>query len=192
MIDCVAPLGTVADWLVAIGTLVLAAVALAQDTIRGWFYRPEFNVSCRTEPPDCVSVPFTTMDGTFIADSVYLRILVNNSGNTIAERAEVYARELRRQRLDGTWEVVSSFPPMNLVWANLGDIYSRIVPGMERHCDVGHIVDPARRQLLREDAPNLGLSASQTSLAFDLIKKPNNRTNIVGPGTYQLGILIAA
>lgn len=185
--------GTVADWLVAAGTLVLAAVAVFQETIRAWFYHPAFQVSIKTEPPDCVAVPFTRTDGTFVANSIYLRLWVENIGNATARNAEVYAKELCRKRADGTWERVGTFPPMNLKWANLGAIYfPSIVPEMGKHCDIGHIVDPACRQLLREDAPRLALTDQQTSLAFDLMVAPNHRGHIIGPGEYQLEILVAA
>jgi hypothetical protein len=186
--------GTVADLLVAFGTLVLAGVAVFQDTIRGWFYSPEFKVSCRTEPPDCVAVPVTnTLTGEFIADSIYLRILVENDGNATAQSTEVYAKELRVQRLDGTWEIVSSFPPMNLVWTNLnGAAYTRILPGKSKHCDIGHIINPSHRDRLSGELPAFGLSPSQTVLAFELVSKPNNRTPIIGPGIYRLDIQIAA
>ncbi len=187
------PWGTVADWLVVLGTLVLAATAVFQETIRGWFYRPRFQVSIKTEPPDCVAVPFTTVDGTFVADSVYLRLWVGNVGNATAKNVEVYAKELHRRRVDGTWERVDVFPPMNLKWANVGTIYfPNIAPDMGKHCDVGHIVDPARRHLLRENAPSLVLTNQQTSLAFDLMVAPNHRGHIIGPGEYRLDILVAA
>jgi hypothetical protein len=185
--------GTVADCLVAVGTLALAAVAIFQQTIRSWFYRPVFQVSIKTEPPDCVAVPFTRADGTFVANSVYLGLWVENTGNATAKNAEVYAKELRRQRADGTWERLSAFPPMNLRWAHIGQIYfPRIAPDMGKHCDLGHIVDPALRHLLNEDAPRLGLTNQQASLAFDLMVAPNHRGHIIGPGEYQLDILVAA
>jgi len=187
------PWGTVADWVVALGTLVVAAVAVFQETIRGWFYRPNLQVSINTQPPHCVAVPFTAPDGTFVADSIYLRVWVENEGNATAKNVEVYAKELRRQRAERTWERVSAFPPMNLRWANLGQIYfPRIAPDMGKHCDVGHITDPSRRNLLREDAPRLGLTVQQTSLAFDLMVAPNHRGHIVGPGDYELDIVVAA
>ena len=63
---------------------------------------------------------------------------------------------------------------------------------MGKHCDVGHIADPARRDMLREDAPRLALTNQQTSLAFDLMAAPNHKGHIVGPGEYQLDILVAA
>jgi hypothetical protein len=186
--------GTIADWLVAVGTLVLAAVAVFQGTIRGWFYRPAFDVSAKTEPPDSVAVAFTQPDGTFVADSIYLRLWVRNTGNATAKDVEVYARELRRQRADGTWERVAPFPPMNLKWANAGGLvyFPSIAPAMGKHCDLGHVVDPQRRQLLREDNPRLQLNDNQTSLAFDLMVAPNHRGHIIGPGEYQLDILVAA
>jgi hypothetical protein len=186
--------GTVADWLVAVGTLVLAVVAVFQETIRGWFYSPAFRVSIKTEPPDCISVPFTNkLDGTFVADCIYLRLWVENIGNATARNAEVEARELRRRHADGTWKQVRSFPPMNLKWANIDRIYfPTIAPEMGKHCDLGHIVDPERRHLMREDAPALGLTTQQVSLAFDLMVAPNHRGHIIGPGEYQLDIRIAA
>lgn len=187
------PWGTVAEWLVAAGTLVLAAVAVFQETIRGWFYHPVFQVSIKTEPPDCVAVPFTAPDGTFVADSVHLRLWVENTGNVTAKNAEVYAKELRRQRADGTWERVGAFPPMNLKWANVGTMYfPSIAPEMGKHCDVAHIVDPARRHLLHEDPPRLALTDQQASLAFNLMVAPNHRGHIIGPGEYRLDILVAA
>lgn len=185
--------GTVAGWLVAGGTLVLAAVAVFQDTIRGWFYHPAFQVSVKTEPPDCVAVPFTAPNGAFVANSVYLRLWIKNVGNATAKDVEVYAKELRRQRADGTWELVAAFPPMNLRWANVGTIYfPSIAPEMGKHCDLGHIVDPQQRHLLHEDNPRLALTNQQTSLAFDLMVAPNHRGHIIGPGEYRLDILVAA
>lgn len=186
--------GAIADWVVAVCTLVLAAVAVFQETIRGWFYRPVFHVSIKTEPPDCVAVPFTDESGRFIADSVYLRLWIENTGNATAKNVEVYAKELRRKRLDGTWERVAPFPPMNLKWANMGGriFFPNIAPEMGKHCDLGHIADPVGRNLLGEGSPSLKLTNLQTSLAFDLAVAPNHRGHIIGPGEYRLDILVAA
>lgn len=179
-------------WLTALGTLVLAVVAVFQDTIRSWFYRPKFRVSVKTEPPDCEAVPFT-QNGTFVADSIYLRLWVENCGNATARNVEVYAKVLRRQRIDGKWEKVDLFPPMNLKWADIGVIYfPSIAPEMGKHCDIGHIVDPSLRHLLNEDSPKLGLTNQQTSLTFDLMVAPNHKGHIIGPGKYQLEIMVAA
>ena len=184
-----------AEWLIAAGTLVLAAVAIFQDTVRGWFYHPTLEASIQTKPPDCVAVPVTTLDGTKIADSVYLRLWVKNTGKATAKNAEVYASELLQRRTDGTWDRVDEFPPMNLKWSNVGLIYFPfIAAGMGKHCDIGHIVDPACRSHpgLREENPRLKLTNEQASLAFDVIAAPNHKGHIIARGDYRLKILIAA
>src|SRR5262249_38145793 len=85
---------------------------------------------------------------------------------------------------------VNDFPPMNLRWSNLGQIFfPRISPEMGKHCDLGHIVDPQRRHLVQEHNTRLGLS---DQLAFDLMVAPNHRGHIIGPGEYRLKLIIAA
>jgi hypothetical protein len=193
----------VPEWLTAIGTLllatvtlVLAAVAIFQDTVRGWFYHPTLEASIHTQPPDCNAVPVTTLDGTrFLADSIYLRLWIKNTGNASARNVEVYARELLFRRADNTWTRVTTFMPMNLKWSHVSAVlYPIIAPEMGKHCDLGHIVDPARRAEpeIREENPTLKLNDQQTSLAFNVIVQPNDKGFIVGPGTYQLKVLIGA
>jgi len=182
----------ITNGLVAFGTLVLAAVAVFQDTIRGWFYCPRFRVSSKTEPPDCVAVPFKA-NGAFVADSIYLGLLVENVGNVTAREVEVYANSLQRQRADGGWDKVPTFPPMNLKWAHLNTMYFRsIAPGTGKRCNIGHIVDPSCRERLNEDVPRLNLTNQQTSLAFEVVAVPYHKGHIVGPGVYRLEILVAA
>jgi hypothetical protein len=118
---------------------------------------------------------------------------IENVGNASALNAEVYAKELHIQRLEGTWERVEWFSPMNLKWANgFGVHFPSIAPAMGKHCDLGHITDPAHRRRLGETSDRLGLAESAVSLAFDLIERPNHKGHIIGPGTYRLEVLIAA
>ncbi len=183
----------IADWFVAIGTLVLAAVAVFQETIRGWFYRARFRFSIKTEPPDCVKVPFTKKeDGSFIADSFCINLWIENAGNATARNAEVFAEELQRWREEGCWERVGTFPPMNLRWGHVGGMYVNIAPGTGKHCCIAHIVDPPRRNLLNEEVSELNLKPDQTALAFDVIVVPNHKGHIIGLGKYRLKILAAA
>jgi hypothetical protein len=67
-----------AEWLTGVRTLVLAVVANFQDSIPGWVYRPKFQASIKTEPPDCTAVLFSRQDGTLVANSIYVRLWVQN------------------------------------------------------------------------------------------------------------------
>jgi hypothetical protein len=186
-----------AEWLTGIGTLVLATVAVFQDKIRGWFSAPQLDISIETAPPDCMAVPaFLTMeiDGKprrIEVPSIYLRLLVRNSGNVTAENVEVYARELQ-QLSDKRWERIRNFPPMNLTWSdihsNIGGMYfPRIAPGMDKYCDIANILDPTPRLPIKK-----GLSVEETALTFQLVSRPNHNHHVVGPGEYRLEIFVAA
>ncbi len=175
------------------GTFVLAAVAIFGKSIRGRWYKPVLEISTKTEPPHCISAPFRRSNDTFVSDSIYLRIWVENTGNLTAKLVEVYANYLRRKRAEGDWERVKEFPLMNLRWSHLGSIYfPSIAPNMGKHCDVGHIADPEHRHRLNEDSKKLKLTNQQASLAFDLMAKPHYRGHIIGPGEYELDVIVAA
>ncbi len=191
----------IADWLVGIGTLVLAIAAIAQDHIRRLVYSPKFHVSIKTDPPDCMAVPEnmtkqlapTSQPMTVAVNALYLRIAVKNVGSAPALNAEVYAQELFRQRADGSWESVREFPPMNLTWADVGGMYfPRIAPGMSKHCDVASIYDPVAFASFLGGPIRSGLDPKKTTLSFLTISRPNHMGNVVGPGEYRLTILVAA
>src|SRR5260370_35725014 len=84
---------------------------------------------------------------------------------------------------------------MNLIWSNFpfgGLFLPRIAAHTGKHCDIGHIIEPAKRSIMGEENARLGLKPDEASLTFDLIAKLNNQNHIVGPGTYQLDIGVAA
>lgn len=192
----------VTDWLVGIGTIVLAVVAIFQDHIRGFIYRPKLSTSMKTAPPDCMAVPAYVTRPSFAAfndpsdspvNALYLRLLIANTGNATALNVEVYAHALNRKKTDGNWEIVTEFPPMNLVWSDVhGTYYPRIVRGMSKHCDIAAIFDPKGLTNILGRPQKAGLDAAQTSLTFLLVTQPNHKGNVVGPGEYRLDVLVAA
>ena len=187
---------TQATWASAGATILVAIVAIFQDQIRAWLRRPRLRAFIKTEPPDCVWVPFTDQNGKIVSDCLYLCLRIENSGKVTAKRAEVYAQRLRRKRPDGTWEIEQMVPPMNLVWSHRQPDETHIesiAPDSFRHCALGHIVDPAKRNVMPgKESPGLGLNTQQTNLVFDLMAQPNHKGHIVGPGEYRLDIVIAA
>jgi hypothetical protein len=183
----------VANWAVAVATILLAAVAVWQERIRAWWDRPKLEVTTATSPPDCVMAQIDDL-GEESAFAVYLRVRVTNSGNTAARNVEVYATALQHRRYEGGWEPIDDFPAMDLKWANTDGWYymPRLLPKMSKHCDVCHIVDPAHRVRLREESKVLKLTNQKCSMTFDQQIPPDRRAHIVGPGEYVLTILVAA
>lgn len=194
-------LNHLADWLVAIGTLALAVVTVYQDRLRARVQRPRMCASTNTAPPNCIA-----LDATIVAQgnehrlpvshtirAVYGRLWVHNEGNTTALSVEVYAQTLRRKRADGGWDEIKDFAPMNLTWSDVGGAYfPRISPGMGKHCDLLEVVDPGRLVELGIPRTKPGLDQNKTSLRVLLIAQPNHDGNIIGPGEYELLVIIAA
>jgi hypothetical protein len=180
---------------VALGTIALAALAVYQDRIRAWLDAPVLKLSLSNEPPDCIWVPFRhPLTRQFLSDTIHLRFRVRNEGKTTARNVEVYAERLEENR-NGRWVQRTSFPPMNLVWADVGGIYfSGISPKMEKHCDLGHVIDPARRDgipIPDEQNMALNLDANTTSFTYATVAKPFHQGHIVGPGRYRLTVRLA-
>lgn len=172
-------------------TFAVAAIALFQEPVRTWAFRPRFKLITSAAPPTCVAMPMMSkITGEHIANAVHLGVWIQNDGRSIARQVEVFASELSRKRADGGWDVVNTFPPMNLLWANIERVYIDIAPGSKKRLDVGHIADPDKRARLAEDASNL--QAGRTALVFALMVQPNNKGHIVGPGEYQVKLEVAA
>ncbi|MBE3139809.1 MAG: hypothetical protein IMZ53_04400, partial [Thermoplasmata archaeon] len=141
----------------AIVTFLLALVAAFQDRIRGWIMRPRLQVSAKMSPPDCHKTKIATGQpgfGLMEADCYYFRLRVSNQGNYPATNVEVYASELYRLADDGSWSKVDHFLPMNFKWSHLGQPAMPIIHrGMDKLCDIGHIIDPSKRPHFVFDQP---------------------------------------
>lgn len=176
-----------------LATIVLAAVAVFQDTFRGWFYKPKFHVAVKTALPDCVRVSiFSTATGEVKAEGLFLGMWITNSGNVTARNVQVFARQVQRERSDGQWDLVEAFPPINLVWAHLNKVdMPMIPPGTSRRCALAHITRPSQRAAIGEDAKHLK-DADAAALAFDIAAPPSHLGHIVGPGTYRVVLEISA
>jgi len=196
----------ITDWISAVGTLVMALVAIVaifQDKIRAWLMRPRLRVSISVAPPDCqktkmrYSLPSPDVNAPArerMADVYYFRLRVSNSGNQKAESVEVFVAQLSRQQADGSFRVVDSFLPMNLVWAHLGGmLFPAIAPGTYKHCDLGYILDPQSRKMIPGEHttwPNV--PPDKTILTLDTVVKPYTLSYLLPFGTYHLVILVAA
>jgi hypothetical protein len=193
--------GKLTDWLIAVGTILLAIIAVFQDKIRSWVQSPKLELSIQTQPPDChkTTVQCRVIVGgrlqTTAVDCYYLRLRVKNIGRQRAVWAEVFVAELLKQRANGEYERVESFLPMNLVWSHIqSPFFEAISPGMEKHCDLAHILDPANRRFggEAENSPKLSLPSDKTILSLDLQVKPLTYSHLIGPGRYRLTLVIAA
>jgi hypothetical protein len=184
--------GTIADWTVAAATFLAVLVALFQDVFRAWVFGPRLNIEVETAPPDCVAVPFHDSRGFLVANSYYVRFRVRNDGRSGAEGVEVYAKEVQRLQSNGQWQRLTTFPTMNLIWADVGGVPMGLIgPGTAKHCNLGRVVDPAKRRA-EDYNSKLNLPDDVVSFLFELAVKPNHQGHIIGPGVYRVLLEVSA
>ena len=199
-----------ADWLTAIGTIVLAIgtillaiIATFQDKVRSWVWHPKLDLLVNGRPPDCNKTPISghrLPDGQrVVADGYYLRLKVINSGNQQAEFVEVFVNKLSKLQRDTTFKEINSFLPINLLWANFNEavVFAPVInPGMHLYCNLAHIIDPQRRPEfaipVAEDKHGEDVLPEKAILSFDTAVRAYTQSYLVPPGTYKLDLKIAA
>ncbi|MDP2947120.1 MAG: hypothetical protein Q8N88_03315 [Nanoarchaeota archaeon] len=169
--------------------LLLGVIGIFQGRIRSWFKKPKLNVSIKLEPPDCHKIAMRNpQTGAYVCDSYYFRFRVENTGNYQMEDVEAIPVELYK-KINGKFEKVNNFLPLNLVWAHYHNItMPKIQPLMFKHLDFGHIT--------KSNFANLsyfGISESaRIVFQLDLAVIPNTGSHILIPGDYKIKILFAA
>lgn len=193
--------GTVGQWVAAAATLSAVLVALFKDEVLRWRRRPILNASIATHPPDSHLTTMQYSIGWSAGESVmqrapcyYFRLWVNNEGRTRAEKVEVFLRKVVRLRADGQFEIVPRYSPLHLKWSNTGEVFAEgISPGMGRHCDLGHVLDPSHRLNIGYSLDGIEDVPREVPLfTLDVEVEPFTRAHLLGPGDYQLTLQIAA
>lgn len=180
--------GPASNWFVAAGTLVLAFVAVFQEWIKSWFFKPTLNLRIRATRPYAEK---TSFNGN--SDVYYFRVQVTNSGRKAAEDVQVFASSVKRKKADNKYESVDRFTPMALKWTHKGvATLNYLLPKMPpAYCDLGHITDPARKIA----PPFEGLDdvrPEETVFVLETEVNPNSKGNLFGPGEYHIYLTVAA
>ena len=177
-----------AEWFAGVGTLVLAFVAVFQQWLQQLIVRPRLRLRAKVSRPDAEKSRWWKKE----TDVYYFRLGVTNAGNKAAHDVQIYLASVERLRQDNRYEAVDKFSPMNLIWAHTEKATKDIVlPGMPpAFCNLGHIVDPARKGRMGEDVAST--AEYETVLALDLEVLPSSEGHLLVAGTYRLGLIVAA
>lgn len=124
------------------------------------------------------------------AETHYIRARIQNIGRVGAENVEVSVIGVKRKGADGAYHVIPMATPWNLTWAHIGSqVLPRLPVGSQRHIDLGHVVDPARRALIPgEDHPSRDSKSALFCLAFFV--KSNTGEYLLDPGDYRIDLQI--
>jgi hypothetical protein len=129
------------EWLTAIGTVLVAVIAVFQEWFKRLIVRPKLKLIARVARPDAEK--FVWEDRPHCA-AYYFRLAVTNAGNTEARDVQLYMASVERRRQDGRYEIVERFSPMNLRWTHIDSpTLPVLLPNMPpRNCDLAVVSDP--------------------------------------------------
>lgn len=187
--------GSVAQWTAVAATLLATVVALFKEEFQSWWRRPKLVVMVRLTAPDSDKIPIQRQVSSSPPtierfDCYFLRLWIQNDGNSRAEKVQVFvAKLLRKDGVTDTYSPMGSFLPMNLHWGHENDAFADISSGMGRHCNLLHVTDPDHRNDIGESHPDA--KAGQTVISLNTEMKPTNNCYLLPPGTYRLELLIA-
>ena len=183
------------QWVIAIGTGILAVVALFQHHIKSWLTTPSLNISATSATPYCKKLLFIhPTQQTISADGYALRISVKNTIprfriKSRAEEVEVFLSKLDRRAQDGRFHPVQGFEPANLIWSHSFIPFAPIAPNMERYCFVGRALKPSQRKNF-PDFDNPSLPEDETCFTLAVYPPRHTKEHIIPPGKYRLECLI--
>ena len=180
---------TLADWLIAIGTIATAVLALllaTRDQLQRWLFQPRLRLRIRQGPPDCTTIEakgfVQTPKGTapFQETQFYCRFSVDNEGRRRADDVAVRLIRLwHREKLG--WVDDASFFPLHLKWSHVGTtVTPALDPRLPRHCDFCHCTEN------EHDRFHLETEVEPYEVA------PGVFPSIKPPGTYRIEAAVTA
>lgn len=197
---------TLAQWVSGIGTLLAVIIALFKDPIVAWRRRPRLDVTCSKEVPWTVKVPITVWQGKWPGggggrwggDCYFVRIKVENTGRTRAEKVQVSAVNLAKRGVDDNFTDILTTLPYDMRWSNgppAPEPPMTVLDGISRKmsafCDIVSLCNPAnpyQRRPTGMPAYPAPLTVGQLQLEFDLA----DEWHLLAPGTYRLTLRIGA
>ena len=161
---------------------------------------PEFDVKFQPGQPDCHRVRLdahvedrslgVAIMRVVSAETHFVRARIQNTGKVGAEDVEVSVVAVRHRTVGGVFELMPMGTPWNLTWAHIrSHVLPRLPVDSQRHIDLGHVVDPAKRALMPgEDRP--GSDAARTLYCLAFFVKSNTYEYLLGPGEYEIDFRI--
>jgi hypothetical protein len=192
----------IADWFVAIGTIIIAIVAVFQDVIRNYFWRPELDVEFSMTHPDCHKTILTSgfPNNPIKMETYYFRLKIWNRGNKTAENVEVFAIKLEREQVTGRFEEDTDFVPSNFCWTYyevnkpIKPFFIPLIsPETYKYCTLAKVIDPEKRMMSKVENTNWkGVPEKNTILSFETTFPTASLSFLHPPGKYRLYMVVAA
>ncbi len=154
----------------ALGTLIVAILAIFAQTIKTWFYKSNLTFEIGSESPFIKENVIIEEFSTEIKKSISINLKIINNGNISALNTQLYTEKIFRFRAENnTYHLLEEFIPVNFIWNNESDTKS-LPPLMSHYIEIAKIQpqvyfsnDRRTKDEDRNSKDSLFLSVNKTS-----------------------------
>jgi hypothetical protein len=191
---------SLAQWAGAAATFSAVFVALFKDSLLAWKHKPRLDVTCTKQIPWTVKTPITVWQGpragggAWRGNCYFVRVKVENTGRSRAEKVQVGALTLARRSADNRFVEIPTSLPFNMKWSNSPPggavtVLDGISPKMTAFCDIIGLCDPDNPYQRRPTGTASTALVAQLQLEFDIAEE----WHLLIPGAaYRLSLRISA
>lgn len=123
----------------ALGTLVLAIIAIFTQTIKTWFYKSKLHFEIDSENPFVMEIDTFEELTKIPKNSISINLKIINKGNTSALNTQIYTDKIFRLLTEkNTYLMMDAFIPVNYIWNNESDTKS-LTPWMSHYIEIAKI-----------------------------------------------------
>jgi hypothetical protein len=187
---------SLAQWFGAVATFAAVLVALFKDAFLAWRRSPRLDATSEKQTPWTVRTPIVVHDarGTVLwnGDCYYVRVKIENTGKTRAEKVQVSPLKLSKLGADNNFEDIPTLLPLSMKWTNspptgAASALDGVSPKMAAFCDIVSLCDPANPYQRKP----VGVPPNTTVGQLHLEVEPLTESHLLAPGTYRLTLRIA-
>ncbi len=171
----------------AIGTLILAFLAIFGPTVKKWFYKSNLDFEIKSKDPFVIKCSETEIFSSETNESLAINLKIKNTGNISSLNTQLYTEKIFRVRQENqTYYLDREIIPANYIWKNESEIKS-LTPLMSHYVEIAKIqqqteytTDEATKKEIKHSRDLLFLSVADPTLSGEFIK--------LGKGTYLIPI----
>ena len=169
--------------------------------------KPKIDIEFESRPPDCFKSQIIHTQPKQIGQKMgiemvkfymfYYRLRIINNGKSPAKYVEVTIRDIRKkkgnsfERMDFALDDNLDWFSSSLIQGKANIIYYKFIsPNTFKHCELGHILDPSKRNLVPFEYNKL-FKKDETIFSFNVMTRYHSSYHLIEPGTYRFKIFVA-
>lgn len=178
---------TYISWIIsgvaALGSIVVAFLAIWGRTVRSWIYKPSLSLEIDAKDDCCVDLVETQSNDSSIDSELQIRVKLSNEGNETAVDTIAIVEDVYKQDGDGKFLRYKKFIPHQLMYHQTGKTKLHIIPKLSYYIEVAKVKCWQSNTMSKDS----GVTKNNYKLYLQIDEKRVHKTEL-GVGTFIVPI----